>query len=993
MKKILLFNCTLLLSLFVMAQTTGDYQSFATGNWNNPATWERFDGASFVAASTAPASTDGIITIRTGHNITVNSAVTADQVVINAGGTLTQTADFSLANGAGDDLVVNGTYDLQANMLAGPGNVLLQAGSQMTISTASEKQLQNATITNNGSINWEEGNIRFDAPNSALINNGTFIISGNNTSFFNGGRLSVTNNGTFTKTSTGTSNVAGILLFSNAGTLNCNGGNFVFGDVNSGGTFTNAGSLVFSTGTISIGSGCIYNHNAGSSISGSGSFANTGTANFNISQIFPSTISLSSTGNIAGAGDLIINSLLTIQGNITGSGLLNIKAAATWNGGTLARNVLIDAGQSLTIATATEKQLQNAAITNNGNIDWQNGNIRFDAPNSALINNGTFIISGNNTSFFNGGRLSITNNGTVTKTSTGTSNVAGILLFSNAGTLNCNGGHFLFGDVNSGGTFTNAGSLVFSNGTFSIGPGCIYNHNAGSAISGSGSFANTGTANFNISQTFPSTIALSSTGNIAGAGDLILNTPFTIQGNVTGGGLLNIKAAATWIGGTLARNLLIDAGQSLTIATASEKQLQNAAITNNSNIDWQNGNIRFDAPNSTLINNGTFIISGNNTSFFNGGRLSITNNGTFTKTSTGTSNVAGILLFSNAGTLNCNGGNFVFGDVNSGGTFTNLTAGTVILSNGDFTNAAPTTFNNNSGAGIKGNGVFNFPSVFNNNGIMAPGLSPGLLTINGLEPLSANSNLQIEMLNGSGAGTGHDQLIRSGNLTLGGTLTVTAIGSVPVGTYTIINLTTGTITGSFATVNIPSGTSLLVNSANVQLIVSTVLPFKLISFTGSKQNNDALLQWKTANEINVSRFEVQRSENGFDFITIGSVAAGSGLYSFADVNTFITKHVVFYRLKSIDADTRFTYSNIIKLNKQASAALTVYPNPVCDVLTITGLKQNGTISLFNAEGKLLLQQTVSAQTITVDMSGCAKGMYLLKYYEDEKMVIQKIIKQ
>lgn len=767
----------LLFSFTVNAQTTGDYQSFATGNWNSPATWERFDGASFVAAISAPTSTDGIVTIRTGHNVTITSAVTADQIVINAGGILTQTADFSLANGTGDDLVVNGTYDLQANMLAGPGNVLLQAGAQMTISTASLKQFQSATITNNGSINWQDGNVRFDAPNSTLINNGTFTISGNNTSFFNGGRLSVTNNATFTKTSTGTSNVTGILLFSNAGTLNCNGGNFVFGDGNAGGTFTNAGSLVFNTGTLSVGPGCIYNHNLGSTISGTGSFVNTGTANFNISQVFPSTISLTTTGNIAGTGDLIINSLLTIGGNITGGGLLNIKNSATWNSGLLTRNILIDAGQTLTLTTGTEKQLQNATITNNGSITWQNGDIRFDAPNS------------------------------------------------------------------------------------------------------------------------------------------------------------------------------------------------------------------------TLLNNGTFTIGANNATYFNGGRLNITNNGSFIKNTTGNSSLTGILLFSNAGTVNCNSGNLNFGDANAGGTFTNLPAGNVILNNGDFTSGATITFNNNSGASIKGNGVFNFTSVFNSDGIIAPGLSPGLLTLNGQEPLSANSNLQIEMQDGSGAGTGHDQLIRAGNITLAGTLTVTQTGTVPNGTYTIINLTSGTVSGSFATTNLPVGYSVLVNATNVQLVRSGALPLNLISFTSSKQNNDALLQWKTANEINVSRFEVQRSNDGQTFTTIGTVAAGGSLYSFTDANTFSSRTVAFYRLKSIDADDRFTYSNIIKLSKQASATVTVYPNPVSDVLSISGLKQNGTVLLYNAEGKLLQQQTVTAQTMTIDMSKYAKGIYLLQYKTGDEVVNQKIIKQ
>ena len=64
-----------------------------------------------------------------------------------------------------------------------------------------------------------------------------------------------------------------------------------------------------------------------------------------------------------------------------------------------------------------------------------------------------------------------------------------------------------------------------------------------------------------------------------------------------------------------------------------------------------------------------------------------------------------------------------------------------------------------------------------------------------------------------------------------------------------------------------------------------------------------------------------------------------------------------------------------------------------DKLTISGLKQNGTILLFNAEGKLLQQQTVAAQTITMDMSSCAKGIYLLQYQAEGEVVNQKIIKQ
>ncbi len=205
---------------------------------------------------------------------------------------------------------------------------------------------------------------------------------------------------------------------------------------------------------------------------------------------------------------------------------------------------------------------------------------------------------------------------------------------------------------------------------------------------------------------------------------------------------------------------------------------------------------------------------------------------------------------------------------------------------------------------------------------------------------------------------------------------------------------TGTWTTMVAIPNEPANTITVTGESTEYILgrLGGALPLNLISFSGSKQNNDALLQWKTANEINVNRFEVQRSENGFDFATIGSVAVGGADYSFSDVNTFITKPVVFYRLKSIDADGKFTYSGIVKLSDLQSGQFTIFPNPVNDMLTIGGLKQNGMLMLFNAEGKLLQKQTVTTQSITMDLSSYAKGVYLLQYENGGNKHIQKLIK-
>ena len=68
-------------------QVNGDYRTAASGSWNNAGTWQRYDGASWVAAVIAPSSTDGVITILNTHTVTANTAITADQVVVDNGGT------------------------------------------------------------------------------------------------------------------------------------------------------------------------------------------------------------------------------------------------------------------------------------------------------------------------------------------------------------------------------------------------------------------------------------------------------------------------------------------------------------------------------------------------------------------------------------------------------------------------------------------------------------------------------------------------------------------------------------------------------------------------------------------------------------------------------------------------------------------------------------------------------------------------------------------
>jgi Secretion system C-terminal sorting domain len=209
----------------------GDYRSAGTGNWSNIASWETDNGVSWVPAVAAPTSADGAINIRTGHTITLDGPVTADQLTVDAGGNLninvfaspTGGNNLTLA-GAGTQLTVNGTLLLRGfNVILGTGSMVVNGtfnwfsgrlsvpattavGSTTNLDLEFTKNL-NANFTNNGTLNWINSTTSpfgdLLLTNSILTNNGTineqFVVNGN---FSNGGGSSFINNGTFNKTTT-----------------------------------------------------------------------------------------------------------------------------------------------------------------------------------------------------------------------------------------------------------------------------------------------------------------------------------------------------------------------------------------------------------------------------------------------------------------------------------------------------------------------------------------------------------------------------------------------------------------------------------------------------------------------------------------------------------------------------------------------------------------------------------------------------------------------
>ena len=175
---------------------------------------------------------------------------------------------------------------------------------------------------------------------------------------------------------------------------------------------------------------------------------------------------------------------------------------------------------------------------------------------------------------------------------------------------------------------------------------------------------------------------------------------------------------------------------------------------------------------------------------------------------------------------------------------------------------------------------------------------------------------------------------------------------------------------------------------------SAPLPLTLLNFNGSKQTGYNMLVWNTASEENTKAFNVQLSMENGEWKTIGTVAAkgsGSGSYSFNHYSPATDKNL--YRLKMVDVDGAFTYSNIILLNNTAEGdvRISIYPNPGSDMINISVGNNllNTKVSLYNVEGKLLQTKLITTFNFQCSILNCPKGVYMLRF---EDGTVERVIK-
>jgi Secretion system C-terminal sorting domain len=171
------------------------------------------------------------------------------------------------------------------------------------------------------------------------------------------------------------------------------------------------------------------------------------------------------------------------------------------------------------------------------------------------------------------------------------------------------------------------------------------------------------------------------------------------------------------------------------------------------------------------------------------------------------------------------------------------------------------------------------------------------------------------------------------------------------------------------------------------------LPIELISFDAKCNSGQIDLTWETASEVNNDYFTVQRTSNGIDFETIGTVAgAGNSgqmlAYSFVDTDP--VEGIAYYSLKQTDFNGHIEHLSLAAVSCNDAAEFTISPNPSTGIFIIDGAEQNSEIRITDALGQIVFQTKVMGEKTEIDLSKYLDGIYFVQVVSQNGLASKKI---
>lgn len=169
----------------------------------------------------------------------------------------------------------------------------------------------------------------------------------------------------------------------------------------------------------------------------------------------------------------------------------------------------------------------------------------------------------------------------------------------------------------------------------------------------------------------------------------------------------------------------------------------------------------------------------------------------------------------------------------------------------------------------------------------------------------------------------------------------------------------------------------------------TTLPIDLYYFRGSAEEHHNELRWASLYEINNEGYFLQRSFDGERFENLAFIEGQGTSY---DVNTYTTQDdnpfsLAYYRLKQVDLDGSYAYSNIIAIKREDKEIhwneIQVYPNPGHDFITIDfNHERFERIRISDISGQILIDRALDTESAfeLVDIQCLSNGLYIIQFF-------------
>jgi len=172
------------------------------------------------------------------------------------------------------------------------------------------------------------------------------------------------------------------------------------------------------------------------------------------------------------------------------------------------------------------------------------------------------------------------------------------------------------------------------------------------------------------------------------------------------------------------------------------------------------------------------------------------------------------------------------------------------------------------------------------------------------------------------------------------------------------------------------------------------LPVEMVSFTGKAIGNVNHLSWVTASENQNYGFDVERmDENGvwtkIGFVVGNGTTSKTNYYGFQDKSPM--SNLNHYRLKQVDLDGKYTYSNVVVIdNEDAAVSISIYPNPAEDIINVSN--GEGTGIIYNSFGQEMKRVQLNSGHEEVNISDLDTGMYYIEFVNGNKRVTRRFYK-